>query len=473
MRRWELRYLIAVVGALAFLALGPRLLIDALTSATERPDGPVAQVSTLRFTPVADTYVNEAHPHTSYGDRLDFDVDGKPVKEAYLMFNLSGIDGLVTSAKLRLLVTNASPHSGGSIRQVSDTTWSETEMTFKKRPMIDGPVLSTLGPVEKGQVVTFDVTRADLRNGLVSFAMTSHRQDGVEYASRESPNSPELVITVTTGGSGVTTVRSTSPPGDPVLVGAGDIASCRSNGARETARLIASIPGTVFTAGDHAYPDGTARQFAECYGPTWGLFKERTRPAPGNHDYRTEGARPYFEYFGENAGPPGRGYYSYSLGTWRILVIDSNIAVDKESPQYAWLQQELTANPVICTLAIWHHPRFSSAKHGSQKKMASIWELLYAHHVDVVINGHDHVYERLEPMDADGNRDDEHGIRTFVVGTGGVGLYKFGTPLATSEVRDNDTLGVLKLTLHDGSYDWEFIPVPGGSFTDSGTGTCH
>lgn len=281
MRRWKLRYLIAVVGALAFLALGPRLLIDALTSATERPDGPVAQVSTLRFTPVADTYVNEAHPHTSYGDRLDFDVDGKPVKEAYLMFDLSGIDGLVTSAKLRLLVTNASPHSGGSIRQVSDTTWSETEMTFKKRPMIDGPVLSTLGPVEKGQVVTFDVTRAELRNGLVSFAMTSHRQDGVEYASRESPNSPELVITVTSGGSGITTVRSTSPSGDPVLVGAGDIASCRSKGARETARLIASIPGTVFTAGDHAYPDGTARQFAECYGPTWGALQRTDPPGAG------------------------------------------------------------------------------------------------------------------------------------------------------------------------------------------------
>lgn len=473
MIRWRSRYLIAVIGALALLALGPRLVIDALTSATERPAGPVAQVKTLRFTPVADTYVNEAHPHTSYGARLDFDVDGKPVKEAYLTFDLSGIDGLVTSAKLRLLVTNASPHSGGSIRQVSDTSWSEGEMTFKKRPVIDGPVLSTLGPVEKGQVVSFDVTRANLRNGLVSFAITSHRQDGVEYASRETPNGPELILTVTASGGGVTTIPAEPSDGDPVLVGAGDIASCRSNGALETARLIASIPGTVFTAGDNAYPDGSARNFKECYGPTWGRFKERTRPAPGNHDYRTEDAWAYFEYFGENAGPPGRGYYSYDLGTWRILVINSNIPRDEDSSQYAWLQQELTANPVACTLAIWHHPRFSSAKRGSQEKMAPIWELLYAHHADVAIAGHDHTYERFAPMDADGNRDDAHGIRSFVVGTGGVGLYTFRTPSSTSEVRSADTLGVLKLTLREGSYDWEFIPIPGGSFTDSGTGTCH
>src|SRR5262245_63844788 len=188
-----------------------------------------------------------------------------------------------------------------------------------------------------------------------------------------------------------------APPPDPVLVGAGDIAACDNDGDERTAKLIDRIEGTVFTLGDNVYPSGSAEQFAQCYEPSWGRFKARTRPAPGNHDYRTPGAAAYFAYFGEAAGDPKKGYYSYDLGTWHVIVVNSNCkeigGCQKGSPQEKWLKEDLAAHPTLCTVAMWHHPRFSSSsEHGNDPAMADIWRTLQAGGVDLVLAGHDHTY---------------------------------------------------------------------------------
>lgn len=267
---------------------------------------------------------------------------------------------------------------------------------------------------------------------------------------------------------------------DAVLVGAGDIASCDDlAGAEATAKLIAKIPGTVFAVGDLAYPDGSDEQFAKCYGPTWGRFRERTRPAPGNHEYHKGGASGYARYFGEAAGDPIKGYYSYELGGWHIVVLNSECAevggCEAVSPQGKWLQQDLEQHAKTCTLAYFHKPLFSSgAKHGNDPEMKPLWEILYHAGADVVINGHDHDYERFAPQDSEGHADAQHGIREFVVGSGGKSSHRvMGEAQPNSEVRNADTFGVLKVTLHARGYDWEFVPQAGKTFTDTGSGACH
>jgi hypothetical protein len=268
----------------------------------------------------------------------------------------------------------------------------------------------------------------------------------------------------------------------PVLVGTGDIADCDTNGDEATAQLLDKIDGTVFTTGDNIYGkgQGTLERYQECYEPSWGRHKARTRPAIGNHDYpKHDVPTDYFQYFGANAGEPGKGYYSYDLGAWHIIVLNS--VCDKVdggckagSPQEQWLRAQLAAHPTACTLAYWHHPRFSSGKkHGNDKDVQAFWDALYEAGVDVVINGHEHSYERFAPQDPKGRADPVRGIRQFVVGNGGKSLYDFDTPIENSKVRNNDTFGVLKLTLHPTSYDWEFIPVAGNTFTDSGSASCR
>jgi Big-like domain-containing protein/calcineurin-like phosphoesterase family protein len=289
-------------------------------------------------------------------------------------------------------------------------------------------------------------------------------------------------ITASSGSkSDVATVTVTA--GSPLLpssdtatfVGAGDIASCSSDGDEGTAKLLDGIPGTVFTAGDNAYSDGSALNFTNCYQPSWGKFKDRTRPSPGNHDYHTSNGSDYYAYYGANAGPAGRGYYSYDLGTWHIVSLNSNVSMSAESAQEQWLRADLAASTARCTLAYWHHPRFSSGtKHGSFAAAQSIWQALYDARADVVVSGHEHNYERFAPQDADGTADPTLGLREFVVGTGGASHYDDeGTPKPNSEVFNGTTWGVLRLTLEPASYRWEFVPVAGEAFHDSGTGQCH
>jgi calcineurin-like phosphoesterase family protein len=267
------------------------------------------------------------------------------------------------------------------------------------------------------------------------------------------------------------------------LVGAGDIASCKDPaGAQATAKLIERIPGTVFAAGDLAYEKGSAAEFRNCYDPTWGRFKERTRPALGNHEYGEFSASGYFHYWGAQAGPASKGFYSYDLGSWHIVVLNTNCNVSapggcaKDSPQETWLRADLAGHSKACILAYGHHALFSSGvfkRHALHPEIKPLWDDLYAAHADLILAGHEHSYERFAPQDPEGNPEVARGIREIVVGTGGRSHDPLGFPIPNSEVRDWQTYGVLKLTLAPGKYDWEFIPEEGKSFRDSGSGVCH
>jgi predicted phosphodiesterase len=254
---------------------------------------------------------------------------------------------------------------------------------------------------------------------------------------------------------------------DPVLVGAGDIASCTSAGDEATAKLLDQIDGTVFTLGDNVYEAGTATEFTQCYEPSWGRHKSRTRPAVGNHEYFTPEAQGYFNYFGNAAGDPLKGYYSYDIGTWHVVVLNSVCGLvggcDVGSLQERWLRADLAAHPTSCLIAYWHHPRST---------MQALTEDLYEAGVDIVLNGHLHYYERFLPQNAGDVADPNHGFRKFIVGTGGRGHGTLDPASPLSEVRNNDTFGVLKLTLHATSYDWNFIPEAGKMFSDAGQDTC-
>lgn len=274
-----------------------------------------------------------------------------------------------------------------------------------------------------------------------------------------------------------------------ILVGAGDIASCESQGDEATAKLLDRIPGTVFTAGDNSYESGTKSEFASCYSTSWGRHKYRTMPAPGNHDYGRGGYEDgdgdphesfdpsgYFDYFGHRAGDPDKGYYSYSLGDWQVFALNSNCAriggCGEGSEQLGWLEEELQKNAGRCQFAYWHHPLYSTGPHGGREELRPLYEALYDAGVEVVVNGHDHTYERFVPQDPEGNPDPE-GIRQFVVGTGGKSLHFFEETNPNSEVRSSEAFGVIKFTLKSASYEWEFVPIEGMAFRDSGSGECH
>lgn len=288
-----------------------------------------------------------------------------------------------------------------------------------------------------------------------------------------------------TGSPGSSAAPSgSSPPGptpeasgDPILVGAGNIGNCDSDGDEATGLLLDGIGGTVFTAGDNAYPSGTATDFSRCYASGWGPQLARTRPAPGDHDWETDGLAGYRGYFGAAAeGPDGSSWYSYDLGAWHVIVLDSSCekvgGCDAASPQGIWLAADLAAHHPTCTVAIFHHPRFSSGEHGNGDAMDGFWRPLYAAGVDLVINGHDEDYERFAPQDPDARLDDARGIREFVVGTGGTGLRSFGSIAANSESRIPSTYGVLALGLHPTAYDWVFVGA-GNELRDRGTASCH
>jgi acid phosphatase type 7 len=278
---------------------------------------------------------------------------------------------------------------------------------------------------------------------------------------------------------------------DPIVAAAGDIACAptspnynRGNGTADachmkaTSNLIVNADlAAVLPLGDIQYETGTASAFQQSYNPTWGRVKSITRPAVGNHEYATTDAKDYYSYFGAAAGDPSKGYYSYNVGKWHIIALNSNCSevggCGAGSPQEQWLQADLKAHPSACTLAYWHHPRFSSGEHGSDSNYDAFWQDLYASGAEVVLNGHDHDYERFAPQSPHAKADEKRGIRQFVVGTGGKNHYRFVSNQPYSQVRNSDTYGVLKLTLHPQSYTWEFVPEAGKTFTDSGSGSCH
>jgi hypothetical protein len=266
-----------------------------------------------------------------------------------------------------------------------------------------------------------------------------------------------------------------NPPAAAIVLAAGDIADCSSDGALLTARLIERRPGTVAALGDTAYPNGSASDYANCYQPSWGRFKSRTRPALGNHEYLTAGASGYFAYFGRKAAPPG-GYYSYKLGRWHVVVLNSNCdqigGCGPGSKQLRWLRTDLARHPARCTLAYWHSPRFSSGPHGSDAAMQPFWAALAKTGADVVLSGHDHLYQRFAPLGASGHINQARGIREFVVGTGGGSLYPAVRTIPASR-KVVHHWGVLRLKLAASRYSWRFLSTPKGRVLDSGSGACH
>jgi hypothetical protein len=251
-------------------------------------------------------------------------------------------------------------------------------------------------------------------------------------------------------------------------VGAGDISTCDNDNDEATARLLDNIRGTVFVLGDGAYINGTYTDFINCYHPTWGRHKDRTMPVPGNHEYFTAEAAGYFQYFNDIPS-----YYAYDMGEWRVYALNSEIDVSLTGPQVRWLRNDLAENPRLCVLAYWHQPLWSSRyEDGKDEVYETLWKTLHDAGAELVINGHIHNYERFMEMDATGAAASP-GLREIIVGTGGVNHDGYVTRLPTTEVRDASTYGVLKLTLNPTSYSWQFIPVAGGAFQDSGNTECH
>ncbi len=263
-----------------------------------------------------------------------------------------------------------------------------------------------------------------------------------------------------------------------VIIAAGDVSAPELTGQVLTAALVESQhPEAVLVLGDAQYGEGTPEQFAQAYAPTWGRFKDLTRPVPGNHEYKS-GAVGYFGYFGARAGEPGKGYYSFDLGAWHLVALNTSdgcrtVRCDADSEQLAWLEADLASTVKKCVLAYWHHPRFSSGRHGSFAGAAPLWKVLTRHHVELALNGHEHLYERLGPVDESGALADG-GLVQLTIGTGGIGFTEFGaTPVAASLVRQNDTLGVMRLKLGDDGWEADFLGVPGSTFTDHASGACR
>jgi len=260
------------------------------------------------------------------------------------------------------------------------------------------------------------------------------------------------------------------------LLAAGDIGDCTTTTDTATGLLLGEHAGTILPLGDIAYPNGSASDFSNCFHPTWGAYLARMRPVVGNHEYATANASGYFNYFGAAAGDPAKGYYSYDLGTWHVVALNTNctkVSCSAGSAQEQWLRQDLAAHPGACTLAYFHHPRFSSGgEHGNNSAVSPLWKALVDNGVELALAGHDHNYERFAPQN-DNAVATPSGVAQFVVGTGGTALRALGSIKANSEARNATVHGLLKLTLSSGSYSYAFVPIAGKAYSDSGTASCH
>ncbi len=453
----------------------PTVEASATATSTETAAATATEASassgSLTFVAEADARVKQSSPGTNYGNATTLQVDnaGDPGLESFIRFTVTGYSGPVQSARVRLYATDNDTNNGPAI-YATDPSWNENEITWNKRPARTSEAVDNKETISTNTWVEYDVTSLVTGNGTYSFVLAGDSSDAVTFSSRQGIQPPELVVTFSgdVTASTTPTITPTESADSLTFVGAGDISSCDNDNDELTAQLLDSIPGTVFAVGDNAYDNGTFNEFMNCYDPTWGRHKDRIKPVPGNHEYLTSGASGYFQYF--NNIP---SYYAYDLGSWRIYALNSEIDVSVSSDQVKWLQADLAANPEQCVLAYWHKPRWSSGKnHGSTAAMQTLWQIFYDVDAELVLNGHEHNYERFAPMNAAGQAD-PLGLREFVVGTGGRNHYEFGTILANSEVDDDTSFGVLKLTLRPTGYDWQFIPAAGSTFTDRGSADCH
>ena len=465
------------------------------------------------FRPSADAAVRSILPNTNFGTSTRLRTDGDPTSISYLRFNVANLAGSVQSARLRVYALT--PYDTDFDVHKVTGSWDPKTVTYTTRPSIDPTVVGTSGRVMLGTWMEADVSSLVTGNGTINVAITDVHQTGITLAASEYVGlEPTLVVTTATPMSAPTTAPTststpapqppptTAPPsapssepvpapgGDPMIAAAGDIA-CASNsssfngllGTSSNCRmgatsdvLLRDTPDAVLTLGDNQYETGAYIDYLKSYDPTWGRLRSVTYPVPGNHEYGTSNASGYFQYFAERAGNPSTGYYSFDVGSWHIVALNSQCSAagcTSSSAQVKWLVNDLAQHRAACTLAYWHIPRFSSGEHGSNNTYQPFWQALYDAGAEVVLNGHDHDYERFAPQTPTGAADSARGIREFVVGTGGKSTYGFGSTRPNSQVRKSGVFGVLELTLHASSYDWKFAPASGTTFTDSGSTSCH
>ena len=428
----------AILALLAFLAGGSQAL-----SAPGKAAAPQAT-----FGAVADTYVTTAAPRSNFGRARVLRVGPSGGTRTYLRFQVRGLTEPVRRVTLRVH-SRKSSRRGIQVRATS-SRWSERRLTARNAPR-PIRVVGTTRRVSRGWV-SIALGRAVSGNGTFNFVLTALR--GVTLSSREGGRRPQLIV-------------ETEPAAAPqTLVAAGDIAD-GTNGDEQTAALVDTLPGTVAALGDLAYENGSASEFATYYEPTWGRFKARTRPAAGNHEYGTANAAGYFGYWGAVAGQPTQGWYSYELGAWHVIVLNSNCpfvgGCHAGSPQETWLRADLAAHPTRCTLAYWHHPRFSTGVVGDSPDIRPLFQALYDANADVLLVAHAHNYQRWSPLNPTGAADAARGIRQFVVGTGGRAFHEVSPPDPRQEIANDDTFGVLRLLLSSGGFH---LAVPAGCRSD-------
>jgi hypothetical protein len=448
-----------------------------------------SETTTAILLPVADAFVDGRHPARNYGAKSRLTTDASPAREVLLRFNLSPLTGAVQSARLRIHVKtprgSASP-VGGSVFRVVDTAWSEGALTYDNRPTNWGSAVAQIGAVIPNSWIEVPVTGAVATGRLVTLGVRTTSRDAAVFDSRErAAFAPRLVVTTTSSTtSPPPPPPPPPPPGSVVIAAAGDLA-CKPGSSvtgtqcrhLQVSNLVASDPSVqhFLALGDLQYDNGELANFQSAYASSYGRFKAKTKPAVGNHEYQTPGASGYFGYFGAAAGNPAQGYYTFDVGThWRVVVLNSNcgiVSCAANSAQTAFLTWVLAASPRPCTIAATHHARFSSGSvHGNHSSVGPFWDALAQSGAEIALAGHEHNYERFAPQLPTGAAS-ASGIRQFVVGTGGRGLYTFTTPRPNSQVRLG-VFGVLKLTLGSGSYSWRFVGE-NGAVLDSGTGTCH
>lgn len=462
----------------------PSLLVLAMFSVGGSGGTQALAATSVKLLPVADSYTNSNAPNKNFGTLARLRANSSPVMETYLKFNLSSVQGTIDSATLTLY-----PFKGGNqpaSLSFAGNGWTETGLTYNNRPATLSAI-GTVSPVVSGTPITFNLGSLTAQTYSFKLGTTGNL---LAFGSRESGQKPYAVLSVTTPTQSSTApvtsssppVTSSSPPAAPVIAAVGDIAcdptlyTVSNCSFVKTAALVGAYPYDKFLPlGDEQYEDGQYSKFTNSYDLYYGQYLGITKPVPGNHEYNTTNAAGYYQYFGAIAGDPTKGYYSYNLGDWHIVAINSNCAAiggcTATSPEGLWLQNDLNSHGNLCTLMYSHHPRWSSGSHGDNSIMGPFYQIADAAGVDVWLAGHDHNYQRFAPMDA--NRvADVNGIRQFVVGTGGAGRYSITTVSGNTQAYNTSTFGILSMTLDPTSYTWKFIPVAGSTYTDSGTTSC-
>jgi hypothetical protein len=485
------------VAALAVVLL-PVLTLTALRIIVE--DKP--EVHAFSFAPSTDWYVSAEAPDRAFNDRwLRTGNSTRHHAQTYLRFQVDGVTGDVSRVTLRVHAASAN-RGGFLVVAVPSDAWPGHATTYRDALPL-GPVIGSSGPIDRPGWVAADLDLPLARQGPVLLTLVAASTASARYASGETgETAPRLVIETTTGDNSPRVPASgPAPPAGADrtvrVVAAGDIACdptaptdleegptvgprCRQQATSDMA--LSLRPDAVLPLGDNAYTNGSLANYRRWFEPTWGRLDRISHPVPGNHEYITSaesvGGAGYFAYFRARAGEVSKGWYSFDLGGWHLIALNGECppagSCGPGSPQERWLRADLAAHAAnTCVLAYWHEPRFSSGWHGNDPRFDAFWDALYRAGAEIVLNGHDHDYERFAPQDPDGRLDPAKGIRQFVVGTGGGSLRQFRTVQPNSEVRGNSSLGVLQLDLQPEGYSWRFVPAAGGSFTDSGAGSCR